>query len=216
MNRAVRLAPGLSFSAAELATEVIASLGNRGGGKSNGAVVVAEELLAAGVPVVVLDHVGIWFALRLLADGKTPSPHQIPVLGGEHGDIGLVPTAGSTVAEALAERQSSAVLDVSSFSKTDRCRFAADFAESFFRAKKRHPGPVQLVLEEAQRYVPQKLFTGQERMLGAFEEIAEVGRNYGVGLHLISQRPQKINKDVPRVYSGGREVNPSRSRRRED
>ena len=100
------------------------------------------------------------------------------------------------VAEALAERHSSAVLDVSGFSKGDRCRFAADFAEAFFRAKKRHPGPVQLVLEESQRFIPQKLFHGLERMLGAFQEVAEVGRNYGIGLHLISQRPQKIDKDV--------------------
>jgi hypothetical protein len=194
--KSLHLARGLSIPAAELATEVVASLGNRGGGKSNGAAVIAEGLLAAGVPVVVLDYVGIWFSLRLAPDGKTPSPYPIPVLGGRHGDIGLVPTTGAIVAEALARTQSSAVLDISAFSKTDRCRFATDFAEAFFRAKKDHPGPVQLLLEEAQRFVPQKLFTGQERMLGAFEEIGEVGRNYGIGLHLISQRPQKINKDV--------------------
>jgi hypothetical protein len=194
--KSLHLARGLSIPAAELATEVVASLGNRGGGKSNGAAVIAEGLLAAGVPVVVLDYVGIWFSLRLSPDGKTPSAYAIPVLGGRHGDIGLAPTTGAIVAEALARTQSSAVLDISAFSKTDRCRFATDFAEAFFRAKKEHPGPVQLLLEEAQRFVPQKLFTGQERMLGAFEEIGEVGRNYGIGLHLISQRPQKINKDV--------------------
>ncbi|HEY2518224.1 MAG TPA: hypothetical protein VGI39_45460, partial [Polyangiaceae bacterium] len=198
VSKTINLARGLTFPAAELATEVVASLGQRGGGKSNGAGVIAEGLLAAGVQVIVLDHVGIWFSLRLDESGKRSSPYQIPVLGGQHGDITLVASTGATVAEALAQSGSSAVLDVSSFSKGDRCRFAADFAEAFFRAKKLHPGPVQILLEEAQRYVPQKLFAGQgmERMLGAFEEIAEVGRNYGVGLHLISQRPQKINKDV--------------------
>ena len=196
--KTIHLARGLTLPAVELATEVIASLGQRGSGKSNGAAVIAEGLLAAGTQVIVLDHVGIWFSLRLADDGRRPSSFQIPVLGGQHGDIGLVATTGAVVAEALARSGSSAVLDVSAFSKGDRCRFAADFAESFFAAKKLHPGPVQILLEEAQRYVPQKLFAGQglERMLGAFEEIAEVGRNYGVGLHLISQRPQKINKDV--------------------
>jgi uncharacterized protein len=196
--KTVHLARGLTLPAAELATEVVASLGQRGSGKSNGAAVIAEGLLEASVQVIVLDHVGIWFSLRLDETGKHPSPYQIPVLGGQHGDIALVASTGSVVAEALARSGSSAVLDVSGFSKGDRCRFAADFAEAFFRAKKLHPGPVQILLEEAQRYVPQKLFAGQgmERMLGAFEEIAEVGRNYGVGLHLISQRPQKINKDV--------------------
>lgn len=196
--KTVHLARGLTLPAVELATEVVASLGQRGSGKSNGAGVVAEGLLAAGIQVIVLDHVGIWFSLRLDESGKRSSPYQIPVLGGQHGDIGLAATTGTVVAEALARSGSSAVLDVSAFSKGDRCRFAADFAEAFFAAKKLHPGPVQILLEEAQRYVPQKLFAGQglERMLGAFEEIAEVGRNYGVGLHLISQRPQKINKDV--------------------
>jgi hypothetical protein len=196
--KTIHLARGLTLPAADLATEVVASLGQRGSGKSNGAAVVAEGLLAAGIQVIVLDHVGIWFSLRLDATGKHPSPYRIPVLGGQHGDIALVATTGAVVAEALARSGSSAVLDVSSFSKGDRCRFAADFAEAFFAAKKLHPGPVQILLEEAQRYVPQKLYSGQglERMLGAFEEIAEVGRNYGVGLHLISQRPQKINKDV--------------------
>ncbi len=196
--KTVHLARALTFPAAELATEVVASLGQRGSGKSNGAGVIAEGLLEAGVQVIVLDHVGIWFSLRLDDSGKHPSPYKIAVLGGQHGDITLVASTGGVVAEALARSGSSAVLDVSGFSKGDRCRFAADFAEAFFRAKKLHPGPVQILLEEAQRYVPQKLFSGQglERMLGAFEEIAEVGRNYGIGLHLISQRPQKINKDV--------------------
>lgn len=196
--KTIHLARGLTIPAADLATEVVASLGQRGSGKSNGAGVIAEGLLASGVQVIVLDHVGIWFSLRLDESGKRPSPYRIPVLGGQHGDIALVATTGAVVAEALARSGSSAVLDVSAFSKGDRCRFAADFAEAFFAAKKLHPGPVQILLEEAQRYVPQKLFAGQglERMLGAFEEIAEVGRNYGVGLHLISQRPQKINKDV--------------------
>lgn len=196
LSKKVHPALDLAFPAAEFATQVTASLGMRGSGKTNGAAVIAEDLLEAGVQVVVLDYVGIWFSLRLQEDGKTASPYQIPVLGGRHGDITLVATSGAVVAEALARTGSPAVLDISLFSKNDRCRFATDFAEAFFRAKQEHPGAVQLLLEEAQRFVPQKFFTGQERMLGAFEEIAEVGRNFGIGLHLISQRPQKINKDV--------------------
>lgn len=194
--KTVHLARGLSFPAAELATTVVSLLGNRGSGKSNSAFVLLEGLHAAGVPVIVIDYVGIYWSLRLDETGKHPSAVQIPVLGGDHGDITLMPSTGAVVADALARSHSSAVLDVSGMSKGDRCRFATDFAETFFRVKKNYPGPVQLWLEESQRFVPQKLFTGQERMLGAFEEIAEVGRNYGIGLGLISQRPQKINKDV--------------------
>lgn len=195
-SKLLDLAQGLSFPAAELACEVSASLGNRGGGKTNGSVLVVEQMLDAGIPAIVLDYVGIWFGLRLQPDGKNPSRYEVPVIGGRHGDIALQAGSGAVVADALASRHSSAVLDMSLLSKADRCRFATDFAESFFRAKKKHPGPVLLVLEEAQRFVPQNMWRGQERMLGAFEEIAEVGRNFGIGLMLISQRPQKLNKDV--------------------
>lgn len=194
--KTVHLARGLTLPAAELSTLVVGLLGNRGSGKSNTAFKIIEGQLDAGIPVIVLDYVGLYWSLRLDEDGKRASRFHLPVLGGPHGDITLVPSTGAIVAEALARGQSSAVLDVSSMSKSDRCRFATDFAEAFFSTKKSHPGPVQLWLEESQRFIPQKLFHGQERMLGAFEEIAEVGRNYGIGLGLISQRPQKIAKDV--------------------
>ncbi len=91
----IELAPKLRFEAAEIATEVVASLGARGGGKSNGAAVMVECLLDAGVPVIVVDYVGIWFSLRLSPDGKTPSRFKIPVLGGPHGDVALAPGAGA-------------------------------------------------------------------------------------------------------------------------
>jgi uncharacterized protein len=188
----ITLGPGLRLQAVELATSVTSVLGIRGAGKSNLSAVVVEGLLDAGIPVVVLDRVGIWFSLRLRPDGRTPSRFEIPVLGGEHGDIALLPTAGAQVAEALAQSHGSAVLDISRFSKAGRIQFATDFAETFFEAKKRSPGPVCLVLEEAQRYIPQVVRfadSGLPRCLGAYEEIAEQGRNYGVGLLLISLRP---------------------------
>lgn len=194
----ISLGRGLSLSAHAFATNVVAALGMRGSGKSNSMTVAVEGLLEADVQVVVLDYVGIWFGLRLLPNGK-PSKFEVPVLGGRHGDIPLVAQAGRQVAEALASSRSSAVLDISGFSKADRIRFAADFGEAFFEAKKSHSSPVFVVLEEAQRFVPQVMRysdPGLSRCLGAFEEIAEVGRNYGIGLGLISQRPQKINKDV--------------------
>jgi hypothetical protein len=197
--RVVRLADGLTVPAAELATKVVAALGMRGSGKSNEMAVIAEQLLAAGIQVIVLDDVGIWFSLRLKPDGKTSSGFDIHVLGGRHGDIPLLPTAGEVVAQALATTGSSAVLDISGFRKGERAKFAAAFAETLFRAKQNHPGPCFVILEESQRWVPQVIRfkgEGEERMLGAFMEIAEVGRNYGIGLGLLSQRPQKVHKEV--------------------
>lgn len=195
----IHLGKNLSLPAAELATKIVSALGMRGSGKSNLMTVIAEQLLAAGIQVVVLDDVGIHFGLRLKPDGKTPSGLNIPVMGGQHGDIPLLPTAGTLVAQALAESGSSAILDISGFRKGERARFAAAFAEALLHSKKEHPGPLFLILEESQRWIPQVIRfkgEGEERMLGAFMDIAEVGRNYGIGLGLVSQRPQKVHKEA--------------------
>jgi uncharacterized protein DUF87 len=191
----VTIGDGLAMSALELATQVTAAIGMRGSGKSNVMAVIAEQLLGVGIPVVVLDYVGLYFGLRLKADGKTPSGLDIPVLGGPHGDIPLLPTAGEVVARSLAEGDYAAVLDISRFTKGERARFATEFAETFLQVKRDQQSPVWLLVGEAQRFMPQKPQPDQARMLGAFEEMCEVGRNFGVGLGMDSQRPQKINKE---------------------
>jgi hypothetical protein len=197
--KSVHIGKGLDFDATALATSVTAFLGIRGSGKSTTAGVVAEGLMDAGIPVIVIDQVGPWFGLRLQPDGKTPSRFKVPVLGGAHGDIVLSQQTGRQVAEALAASRSSAVLDISMMRKGERIRFCADFAEAFLDAKKRSPGAVSIVLEEAQDVVPQIMrFASPDmaRCLGAFEDIASVGRNFGIGLALLSLRPQKLNKEV--------------------
>lgn len=195
---AVHLGKGLDVDAHDLATSVWAAIGARGSGKTNDAGVIAEQLLGVKIPVVILDPVGPWFSLRLARDGK-PSPFQIPVMGGDHGDIPLLEGSGRQVAEALAASNSSAVLDISMMSLAGRVRFSADFAAGFFEAKKRHRSPVCVIAEEAQRVAPQiQRYSDPNiaRCLGSWEQMIEIGRNYGIGVGLISQRPQKINKDV--------------------
>ncbi len=198
-KKVVAVGKHLAFDAQALATSVTALLGIRGSGKSTTAGVIAEGLMDADIPVVIIDQVGPWFGLRLQPDGKTPSRFKIPVLGGAHGDITLSPQAGRQVAEALATSRSSAILDISMMRKGERIRFCADFAEAFLDAKKRAPGAVSLILEEAQDVVPQMMrFASPDmaRCLGAFEDVANVGRNFGIGLVLLSLRPQKLSKEV--------------------
>lgn len=43
---------------------------------------------------------------------------------------------------------------------------------------------------------PQMCGPDERRMLGAFEDIIKLGRNFGIGATLISQRPQAVNKDA--------------------
>ena len=71
-----------------------------------------------------------------------------------------------------------------------------DFAEQLFQRKKTQRSPLHLILEEAQMFAPQRVAKGGEAMLGAVEDIVRLGRNYGIGATLISQRPQSVNKEV--------------------
>jgi hypothetical protein len=179
----------------DAATQTFAFLARRGGGKTYAASKLCEEMIAAGIQVVVLDPVGNWYGLRLAADGKGKG-FGVPVLGGDHGDIPLEAGAGALVADLLVGKQVSVVLDVSTMRKNQRKEFATAFAEELFHRKKSARSPMHLFIEEAQVFVPQKAMGADARMLGAFEDIVKLGRNYGIGATLISQRPQSVNKDA--------------------
>lgn len=184
----------------DAATQTFAFIARKGAGKTYAAGKLAECLIDAHVQVVILDSVGNWWGLRLSADGKSPA-YDIPVLGGLRGDIPLEATGGRLIADTVVETGRSLIIDISQFSKADRQRFATDFGERLWLKKKaeHHPSPVHLILEESQLIVPESQ-TGEKaflaRMVGIFEEIIRLGRNYGIGVSMISQRPQSVNKEV--------------------
>jgi hypothetical protein len=193
MASKLHVAEGLSLPA-ECVTEKLAFLGRTGSGKSYAAMKLAEEFARIGAQFVVLDPVGMWWGLRLHADGITPGI-DIPVLGGLHGDIPLESSAGALVADLIVDRGTSCILDVSQFeSDADRSRFAEAWASRFFYRKKSASSAVHVFVEEAQEFVPQNTQRGEERMLHAFQRLEKLGRNFGIGVSLISQRPQEVNK----------------------
>lgn len=175
-------------------TQKLAFIGRSSSGKTYAATKLAEEMLSANVQLIVLDPVGVWNGLRTLADGISPG-FSIPVFGGEHGDIPLLPTSGELIASLVVERGISVVLDVSHMRKNERKQFVTAFGEHLFYLKKKHRSPIHLFMEEAQVFIPQRTIKGEERMLGAMEDICKLGRNYGIGISLISQRPQAVHKD---------------------
>jgi hypothetical protein len=175
-------------------TQRLAFMGRSGSGKTYAAGKLAEEMLEAGAQVVVLDPVGNWYGLRLAAGGGRGI--AIPVLGGDQGDVPLEPAAGALVADTIVDRGISAVVDVSRFRKGQRVQFVTDFAEQLFHRKKGARTPMHLIVEEAHVFIPQRTMHGQERLLGAMEDLVRLGRNYGIGVSLLSQRPQSVNKDA--------------------
>jgi len=180
---------------ADVVTQVLAFIGRRGAGKTYGANKLVEGLLGIHAQTVVIDPIGNWYGLRLTADGKAKA-FDIPVFGGLRGDIPIEAEAGALIANVIVDHGISAVIDVSQFSKSNRRKFVTDFAEQLFMRRKSDPAPMHVVLEEAQIFAPQRVGRGNERMLGAFEDLIRLGRNHGIGISMLSQRPQSVNKEV--------------------
>jgi hypothetical protein len=191
----LRISPDLPLPI-EATTEAIGFLGRRGSGKSYAAQKLAEEFHRAGAQFVAMDPVGNWWGLRLAADGVSPGL-PIPVFGGLQGDVPIEAAGGKLVADTIVDRGISAVVDVSQLeSDADKARFARDFCERFYFRKKSSPSAVFLFLEEAQEFIPQNPQKEETRMLHAFQRLAKLGRNFGIGIGILSQRPQEVHKKV--------------------
>ena len=176
----------------EAMTQTFAILAKRGAGKTFTALVMMEEMLKAGLHVVIVDPVGVCWGLRASADGKQPGL-PIIVLGGDHGDVPLEASAGEIIADFVITERQSVVLDLSLFRKGEQARFVTDFAERLYQ---RNRDPLHVLLDEADAFAPQRPVKGQERMLGAIEDIVRRGRARGLGVSLVTQRAAVLNKDV--------------------
>jgi hypothetical protein len=187
----LRISPDLALPI-EAITQTIAILAMRGVGKTHTASVFAEELSAHDLPFVVLDPTGAWWGLRASADGKGDG-YPVTILGGDHGDVPLEETAGKLIADLVAEKAPSLILDLSLLSKSAMRRFVADFAEELYRKNRE---PLHLIIDEADAFAPQKPRPDEMRMLGALDEIVRRGRIRGLGCTLVTQRSAVLNKDV--------------------
>lgn len=176
-------------------TTMTAIIGRRGSGKTTTALNMGEEFIGAGLPVVLLDPLGVHWGLRSGADGESAGL-PVTILGGAHADLPLEETAGKLVAELVVEHPGAYIIDFSGFeSRSAEKRFAADFAERLYRLKAKNPSALGLIVDEADTFAPQNA-KGEERMLGAFEAIARRGRVRGLGMVVITQRPAVLNKNV--------------------
>jgi hypothetical protein len=176
-------------------TETFAILAKRGMGKTYTAAVMAEQFLKASMQVVIIDPLGVWWGLRADADGKKEGL-PVVIFGGAHADVPLESTAGEVIADLVVDQGISAVLDLSEFRKAEQNRFMTAFAERLYHKKKSDQQPLHLMLDEADAFAPQRPQKGEERMLGALEDIVRRGRAKGLGVTLITQRSAVLNKNV--------------------
>ena len=187
----LQIAPNFGFPL-EVVTETIAILAKRGSGKTYAAAVLVEEMIKAGLPVVVVDPIGVWWGLRSGADGASPGL-PVVIFGGDRADLPLGENMGAAIADVVVEQRFPAVLDLSLLSKGASRRFMTAFAERLFV---RNSEALHLVLDEADAWAPQRAMDGGQRLLGAIEDLVRRGRSRGLGMTLITQRPAVLHKDV--------------------
>lgn len=193
----LRLAPELSVPI-DIVTETLAVLGIRGSGKTNTAVVLAEELLEHTQQVVVIDPTDVWWGLKSSADGQGPG-YPVIVLGGRKAELPLGAGDGAAIADVVVDHGASLILALRHFeSKADQRRFITDFASRLYYRKGQldAPTPLMLIIDEASLVVPQNVMGESARMVGAIQQLVRQGRSSGIGVTLIDQRPASVNKDV--------------------
>jgi hypothetical protein len=181
----------------ELVTESLAVLAIKRAGKSYFARKLAEQLHRAGQQLVIVDPKGDTWGIRSSADGKTPGL-PIVILGGEHGDVPLEAGAGELVARMVVQERVSVLLDLASFRKHEVATFMTGFLETLYRlkAKEEYRTAMMLIVDEADAIAPQRPMRGEERMLGAAEDIVRRGGQRGIGITLVTQRAAVLNKNV--------------------
>lgn len=187
----MKVAVGLDLPL-QAVTETFAILAVRRAGKSNTAVVIAEQMHAAGLPWVAVDPKGDWWGVRSSASGNGPGL-AVVVFGGLHGDLPLEPGAGAYIADLVAARRLTCVLDTSEMSKGEQIRFLVAFAERLLKVNRE---PLHLFLEEADEYIPQRVESDMARVVGAVGKLVRRGGFRGIGTTIISQRSAVVNKDV--------------------
>jgi Helicase HerA-like C-terminal len=194
VDRVLHLGHGFSLPAEQFIETKFGVIGQSGRGKTGLVRRTLEECHRVHLPFIVMDPSGILWGLRSSFDGKGPGL-PILVIGGDHGDLPLVRTAGADVARAVVAANVSCVIDLSNESKATYRQFAKDFAETLFAI---NDSPRFLVLDEAPELVPQSL-SGRPDLAATFDAIERLvrqGRNKGIGVMLVSQRAATISKDV--------------------
>jgi len=170
--------------------------GTKGSGKTYTAGVIVEEMLSRDNHLIVLDPTGVWWGLRTSQNGHSAG-FPIIVIGGPNGDIPLPPTSGKAIAEFVIKSGRSIVLDMSEFgSDAEQDRFVESLLTTLYREKATQRSSLHIVMDEADLFIPQMPQRGQERLIHAAKQIVLKGRSRGLGMTMITQRPQAIAKSV--------------------
>lgn len=178
----------------DIMTQRFAIFGVSGSGKTYAAMKIVEQFCHNKLPIVVIDLIGIWWGLRLSADGEGEGFPFLIIGKSDRTDITVSHEAGKQIAYFVEEEKVNVILDLSGFEEDEQKQFIADFLRELYVIHDRTP--LLIVADECATYAPQNASKGDKESLRAVSAIARMGRAKGLGLCLIAQRPADVSKSV--------------------
>ncbi len=164
--------------------------GESGSGKSTAFMLLAEQMLTAGVQVVVLDAHGEFGELWKVRPSSTVA------LG-----YGGRPVGEESVDYALeiVRRGESLLLDLSHWADISPAKldvFMLEFIKGLYALRRKEPKRTVLFIEEAQNFVPQNQSAGQYENVKSFIGALTGGRKFGLYFVLASQRQSLVDSNA--------------------
>jgi hypothetical protein len=170
-----------SIDAQHLVTGRTCVIAQSGAGKSWAIAVICERLCAAGIGFVIVDTEGEYFSLR--------QKYSVQWVGSDErcdADIERVNLKDFMLRAVV--NGTAVVFDVS---ETDMREKVTGLAEVLYDIASAHKIPYLLILEEADKFIPQA-----KESIKKIEEISRRGRKRGLGLLIATQRPSFVTKNV--------------------
>lgn len=153
--------------------------GMTGSGKSWTAGLLMEEINRVGLQFVCFDVLGAHDGLATLPNVEALSPKNGETINMK----GLV--------ERLSKEPTSFVIDISGLPLDKQQVLISDYCEALISAQLNKG--IMSVFEECQDFVPQ---TGKPISSDGIIRLCKLGRQFGYGVCLISQRPASVSKDA--------------------
>jgi hypothetical protein len=170
-----------AVDAQQLVTGRTCIIAQSGAGKSWAIAVLCERLCAAGIGFVIVDTEGEYYSLR----------ERYPVLwvgSDEQCDEDIEKVDLKDLMLRAVVNGTAVVFDVSETEMRER---VAALAEVLYEIASAHRIPYLLILEEADKFIPQA-----KESIRKIEEISRRGRKRGLGLLVATQRPSFVTKNV--------------------